>query len=657
MKRFILFFGFLCILAFSKSQNYQSRVTEDSSKRVGINTTTPTATLHIQGDLKVSALPGGAGKSALRYDSATGIISSFDTTIIPGFVPKAHYIVVTGQSNANNNDATPGNWHYDTTAQIKSWNGNAFVTANPAINNIAFDDIITAERNHLGLSFAKQLLVDHPYDTVYILNSSKGSQGSWLWTPKTTGNGEQATSNIQLTTLFTKLNATPASFKADVLIWQQGENDDTGGNIPYWLDNTIEFRDTCARSAKFNSNFTMLVNYPVYAKGFGLYDSLAKCVDSIIYAKKDLANRKILGVGYDFPNNFNDTSHFTNGSIEQIGAIDYHAYKSGISYRNIPGDSSIIKKGTTYKYLNEKLVLNGSALNAVGFPVEIQQNGSANLLSVGRTDNGSIGRQQTLRIFANNSAYGGFYLAHYSENSAGQLSLKNALIYTDSSIVYSDSTLIPKGFLLSANTVQISNPLTLSAVLNSNSDIRTSGTAVFRNALATAEAVNIGTTAGSPGNFGGIKFTIGSGQNGSPAAAVRAYHNGTGGALALCYSPTFSTLVQGLWINNDGNIAIGSSTLPTARLHLPAGAAAVGTAPMKFTAGTVTNLPENGAVEYDGVDYYVTSGGVRFKLQKITAVPATATSPGVAGSIAYDASFLYVCVAANTWVRASLSSW
>lgn len=44
-------------------------------------------------------------------------------------------------------------------------------------------------------------------------------------------------------------------------------------------------------------------------------------------------------------------------------------------------------------------------------------------------------------------------------------------------------------------------------------------------------------------------------------------------------------------------------------------------------------------------------------LPEIVAVPATATSAGTAGQIAYDASWLYVCVATNTWRRVALSSW
>jgi hypothetical protein len=39
------------------------------------------------------------------------------------------------------------------------------------------------------------------------------------------------------------------------------------------------------------------------------------------------------------------------------------------------------------------------------------------------------------------------------------------------------------------------------------------------------------------------------------------------------------------------------------------------------------------------------------------AVPASATAPGIRGQIASDASFFYVCIALNTWVRVALLTW
>lgn len=41
----------------------------------------------------------------------------------------------------------------------------------------------------------------------------------------------------------------------------------------------------------------------------------------------------------------------------------------------------------------------------------------------------------------------------------------------------------------------------------------------------------------------------------------------------------------------------------------------------------------------------------------IVAAPSTAASAGVAGTFAFDASFIYCCVALNTWKRVAISTW
>jgi len=41
----------------------------------------------------------------------------------------------------------------------------------------------------------------------------------------------------------------------------------------------------------------------------------------------------------------------------------------------------------------------------------------------------------------------------------------------------------------------------------------------------------------------------------------------------------------------------------------------------------------------------------------LVAAPASATATGVAGQVAYDATAIYVCVATNTWVKATLATW
>ena len=60
----------------------------------------------------------------------------------------------------------------------------------------------------------------------------------------------------------------------------------------------------------------------------------------------------------------------------------------------------------------------------------------------------------------------------------------------------------------------------------------------------------------------------------------------------------------------SGNVGIGRDTASgaiTARLHLGAGTATAGTAPLKFTPGTLLTTPEAGSLGYDGTEFYATT--------------------------------------------------
>lgn len=42
---------------------------------------------------------------------------------------------------------------------------------------------------------------------------------------------------------------------------------------------------------------------------------------------------------------------------------------------------------------------------------------------------------------------------------------------------------------------------------------------------------------------------------------------------------------------------------------------------------------------------------------QIVAAPSTAASEGSVGQIATDGAYIYICIAANTWERATIASW
>jgi len=47
----------------------------------------------------------------------------------------------------------------------------------------------------------------------------------------------------------------------------------------------------------------------------------------------------------------------------------------------------------------------------------------------------------------------------------------------------------------------------------------------------------------------------------------------------------------------------------------------------------------------------------QFKLTALNTAPTSATATGTTGEIRYDANYMYVCVATNTWKRSSLTTW
>jgi len=50
-------------------------------------------------------------------------------------------------------------------------------------------------------------------------------------------------------------------------------------------------------------------------------------------------------------------------------------------------------------------------------------------------------------------------------------------------------------------------------------------------------------------------------------------------------------------------------------------------------------------------------GSLAFRDQLLVSVPASATAAGNVGDVAANASYIYVCIAPNSWVRSSATTW
>ena len=59
-------------------------------------------------------------------------------------------------------------------------------------------------------------------------------------------------------------------------------------------------------------------------------------------------------------------------------------------------------------------------------------------------------------------------------------------------------------------------------------------------------------------------------------------------------------------------------------------------------------------VDLQNIHAIKTTGG---EIRVTTQTPASASDTGTAGTIAWDASYIYVCVATDTWKRTAIATW
>lgn len=93
----------------------------------------------------------------------------------------------------------------------------------------------------------------------------------------------------------------------------------------------------------------------------------------------------------------------------------------------------------------------------------------------------------------------------------------------------------------------------------------------------------------------------------------------------------------------SGNVGIGVA-VPTASIHIKAGTATAGTAPLKLKAGTSLATPETGAIEYNGTNLFLTrSGTTRESVITANAVnTTTATAPNRTIAVVIDGATYYL---------------
>ncbi len=109
----------------------------------------------------------------------------------------------------------------------------------------------------------------------------------------------------------------------------------------------------------------------------------------------------------------------------------------------------------------------------------------------------------------------------------------------------------------------------------------------------------------------------------------------------------YSSLVMGIGVGGASIQSLGNGTESAYNLTISAGGSAVSYfAKTDGTNGIGTTSPTC------ALD--INSNKFRVRTAK---TPSSATDTGNAGDICWDSSYIYVCTATNTWVRAALSTW
>lgn len=172
----------------------------------------------------------------------------------------------------------------------------------------------------------------------------------------------------------------------------------------------------------------------------------------------------------------------------------------------------------------------------------------------------------------------------------------------------------------------------------SNGVIKNAQTLGFR-----ASTYNLGTNSGTLN----IDLTLGDVQYGVVAASI---------------SLTFSKWAP---TNTQSSVQVILTVSPGQVITLPA-SVSLGTDTIEGLSGSAVTVPAGVTQlhwQFNSIDCGTTIEIVPVNRPRqatqiaLSTPPATATSTGIKGQLAYDTDYLYICVAANTWKRSALTTW
>jgi hypothetical protein len=108
--------------------------------------------------------------------------------------------------------------------------------------------------------------------------------------------------------------------------------------------------------------------------------------------------------------------------------------------------------------------------------------------------------------------------------------------------------------------------------------------------------------------------------------------------------------ITGGTIGGVTSVGVGVATASvTAKVHIAAGSATAGTAPVKFTAGPLMTVVEQGAIEYAGHTFYATTYRVRRSIALAQGIPIARVQVPASST---TKTLVYSCVMAANYLAA-----
>lgn len=184
----------------------------------------------------------------------------------------------------------------------------------------------------------------------------------------------------------------------------------------------------------------------------------------------------------------------------------------------------------------------------------------------------------------------------------------NTSVATAASIVVQSATV--SNSFISGNiqfiTTNLAGVNNLSAVISANGNLLLDGNLADNESRLNVRQVNTGNNA-----FHTAQFTGDWNTTGTPTLIYGNIIDTASNANSLLLDLQTNS-VSKFKVSKQGLVGVDLGiTNPSAKLHLGAGTATAGTAPVKLTSGVNLTTPEDGTIEYDGSNLYFTVGATR----------------------------------------------